>query len=59
MNIIECESLSDIPAGEHVTYVIDKNMTVEVALQRFEARFGVKPSAGYRWREYLYLEKSK
>lgn len=57
MTIIECESQSDVPNSEHVTYVIDKDMTVEEALRRFESRFGLKPSVGYRWREYLYLGK--
>lgn len=57
MTIIECESQSDVPFSDHVTYVIDKDMTVEAALARFEARFGVKPEVGYRWREYMYINK--
>lgn len=59
MTIIECESQSDVPYSAHVTYVIDKDMTVESALAKFEASQGVKPQKAWRWREYLYVERKK
>ena len=55
MILIECEYQPNLKEY-HVTYTIDKDMTVDAALARFRAKFG-EPKAVYRWREYLYCEK--
>ena len=57
MILIECENTREIPSKPLELYSIGKGETVEDAISRFKARFGVEPVKAYHWGRFVYCEK--
>ena len=58
MTIIECASMREVPDYElWAPQVLTKDYTVDNAIADYVRHFGVQPTKGWQWGNYLYIEK--
>ena len=58
MNLIECKALAGVPERDDIEgYVILVHQTIEGVYAKYEKKFGVKPTQGWKYRHFVYLVK--
>ena len=56
--ILTATSLKDVPMSYNA-YFIDKSYTVDMALEAFEKKYGVKAATAVLYKSYLYVTKEE
>jgi hypothetical protein len=56
MTIIEVNHTKDIPSKPMRAYALVGKETIDDCARMYERYYGVKPTQGYKWMNYVYFE---
>jgi len=56
MNVIEVSHTKEIPSKPMRAYSISGKETVDDCASMYKRYYGVEPTNGYRWMNYIYFE---